>query len=131
MSNGAKLRRKVAMALLILAIIPALGCGQKLPAASDGEKADARQALLTALDAWKAGKTAALKSRTPPVKFLDDDAVQGHALVSYDLASGAVIEPHKDVQVDLVIRDRAGKQQRRKATYQIVLVPNPTVVRND
>jgi hypothetical protein len=45
--------------------------------------------------------------------------------------SGRLVEPHKDVQVELVILDRTGKQQHRKATYQVLLVPNPTVVRND
>jgi hypothetical protein len=58
-------------------------------------------------------------------------SVQGHALVSYELDPAVAIEPHRDVQVELVIRDRTGKQQRRRATYQVVLKPNPSVVRND
>ena len=131
MISGKKHLAQFRRGLVFLHLALALGCGKSLPVASEREKADAREALVTALDAWKAGKVNGLKSRTPPVKFMDDDVVQGHTLVSYELDPSAVVEPHRDLQVDLVVRDRTGRQQRRRATYQVVLKPNPAVVRND
>jgi hypothetical protein len=111
----------------------AAGCGgaKKLPTASDAEKDQAKAALLAVLDAWQAGKLSDLKSRTPPITFVDDDVVQGHALVSYELDPLKEIAPHRDVAVDLVLRGRDGRALHRSAIYQVVLSPTLTVLRND
>lgn len=115
----------------MILLFVASGCGPKLPAATDAEKQEARKALLTALDAWQAGKTHELKKQTPPITFTDDDVVQGHALVSYDLDPAMEIKPQTDVRVNLIVRDRAGQTQHRSATYQVTLTPTPSVLRND
>ena len=87
--------------------------------------------MTIALDAWKSGKLKQLAQRNPPLRLSDDDLLMGAKLVSYQVNPDARFGPHQDVRVDLVFRDRNGRTVHREATYQIVLEPAPSVLRND
>lgn len=107
------------------------GCGAPAPATANYNAENARHALVAALDAWRDGQLPALTRRSPPLHFTDDDLIQGFALISYELDPAVPIEPHKDVPVTLVLRNRQGATVNRQAMYQISLEPSLAVLRND
>jgi hypothetical protein len=92
----------------------------------------ARAALVAALDAWKKGEAKALATRKPPIRFVDDDLVQGMRLLEYEIE-----EPegptalHQNVNVILSLRDAQGKPVRREARYQVAIEPMLAVLRSD
>lgn len=130
-SSSVVRRRVFALSLHVAVIIAFIGCGKSLPVATEPEKKDARDALIAVLDAWQQGKLSSLGSLSPPLALRDDDVVSGHALVSYEFDPALEVKPHTDVQVNLILRDPAGKTHHRTATYQVSLAPTRTVLRND
>jgi len=107
------------------------GCRQPSAPAPSYDAQQAREALTTALDAWKSGSLEQLARRKPPVRFSDEDLLSGAELLSYDLDSATAFGPHQDVRVDLVLRDRRGTTLNKTATYQVILEPTLAVLRND
>lgn len=115
--------------LAALVLLLALGCGRSLPPPADGGRA--RDALRTALDAWKAGqKPDALRGRSPPIYFTDLRWGAGRRLLDYRLDDAA--EPHgQSVRCSavLTVEDDQGKTVDRKAAYlvdtgsSVVIVP--------
>jgi hypothetical protein len=116
---------------LNLAIYLAVGCSAPAPPQSNYDPRDARDTLITALDAWQADTLQQLAQQHPPLRLSDDDLIMGAKLESYQLNPDATFAPHQDVQVDLVLRDRQGTTISRRATYQIVLAPTRVILRND
>jgi hypothetical protein len=92
---------------------------------------EAQKALMTALGAWKQGKTASLLKQQPAIKFTDDDLRMGLQLISYEIVDPASIGPFKDVAVKLELRTRDGRSVSRAATYQVSLMPAISVSRSD
>jgi hypothetical protein len=77
--------RSAGAALLLGAL--ALGCGGSLPERASPEKA--RQALETALDAWKKGTSfETLAKGTPPIYFNDPKYKDGRPLSDYAVQDG-------------------------------------------
>jgi hypothetical protein len=96
------------------------------------DSAEARTALIAALDAWKKGEAKALPRRKPPIRFVDDDFATGMRLADYEIDEpDAPIALHKDVEVILSLRDAAGKTVRREARYQVATEPTLAVLRSD
>ncbi|SIO56243.1 hypothetical protein SAMN05444166_5206 [Singulisphaera sp. GP187] len=120
--------RKLLPFLMIVA-----GCsegGKPEPPHYDSERA--RTVLTETLDAWKKGDTKALPRRKPPIRFVDDDLVQGMRLMDYELEQpDAPIALHQDVEVILSLRDARGKAVHREARYQVATEPALAVLRSD
>jgi hypothetical protein len=111
-----------------------LGCGDSGAAPHDPtfDPSVARSALVESLEAWKAGRVKALKERTPPIRFEDDDLATGFLLTSFDLpAESGPRGSHEGVLVRLSLRDRKGKMVERRATYQVSTSPSLNVLRSD
>jgi hypothetical protein len=117
--------RTASIALCLLA-----GCAAA-PPAEDYDPQLAREALVTALDAWRVGTPADLAKRTPPIHFVDDDWRRGLKLESYELADTIRAQPFKDLPVVLRLRDAKGRVVPRAATYQVSLKPRVAVIRTD
>jgi hypothetical protein len=104
------------------------GCGSHR-SASDIDRG--RQAVIAALDSWKASEPAAkLKSLPDPVEF-SDELRATHNLTDYTL--GRVDSSDKDViryAVTLKLKDRKGKVSEREAVYAVA-VKTPVVVARD
>jgi hypothetical protein len=115
----------------LLSIFAAFGlaCSNAGPLARpDANPAEARANLASALDAWKAGAVTALSTKTPPVRFADDDLADGLKLVDY-----AIAEPASDSEfvVALNLVDQSGRSVQRSATYQVTTGEKAAVLRAD
>ena len=118
--------------LLPLLMIVA-GCRRGVDPAEVPYKPDqARAALIASLDAWKQGEAGALPRRDPPIRFVDDDLVNGLKLAEYEIEEpDRPIRLHEDVNVILSLRDARGKPVRHEARYQVATEPALAVLRTD
>lgn len=119
---------------LLFAILLLLlsGCGQQWEKNSEDDRELARETLIAALDAWQAGNAAALSKRDPPIRFSDDEQLAGLKLTDYEfIDEAAPIDPFRDVEVELTLRDARGETLQKVAKYQVGLDPSLTVLRSD
>ena len=111
-------------------VISLAGCGKPLPENVDLEQA--RQALQTALDAWKAGKSnAELGSLQPPIVMNEADWTNGGRLLDYTMNEKGTLDG-RQVRwvVQIKLQDKTGKASERKATYIIDTIPRIVIVRD-
>jgi uncharacterized protein YbaP (TraB family) len=120
-------RTVLALTLLVLAV----GCGRSHPfSKADMEKA--RQALDTALSAWKQGKpVASLKTLPEPIEFAEEMPAQGMRLLDFQVLDSQ----HTDAdairfRVKLQLQDRRNRQESRDVTYAVGL-KSPVVIGRD
>ncbi len=119
---------RVTILFILLAI---LGCSTQSPNQIE-DSARAKYILVTALDAWRAGKTKSLITRNPPIRFVDDDQIAGRELVDYELKDeSAPIQPFTNVVVILSLRDDGGQIILKNVEYQVGVDPVLTVLRSD
>ena len=111
----------------VLVLFAAAGCGGR--PASEVERG--RQAVVAALDGWKANDPPAkLKSLPDPVEFTDELRAT-HTLTDYVL--GKADDSDKQViryPVTLTLKDKKGKESRREVVFEVAL-KNPVVVARD
>ncbi len=116
------------LAMLLGVLLLVSGCGSRRPE-SDIERG--KQAVVAALDAWKANDPPAkLKSLPDPVDFAEELRTT-HALTEYAL--GKVDASDKEViryAVTLKLKDKKGKVSEREAVYAVAL-KTPVVVSRD
>ncbi|AGA29082.1 hypothetical protein [Singulisphaera acidiphila] len=119
---------------LLPLLIVATGCweGGEPAAAIRYNPEQARTVLIATLDAWKKGEAKTLPKRNPPIRFVDDDFIDGLLLADYEIDEpDGPIGPHKDVNVILSLRDAYGKTIHREARYQVATEPALAVLRSD
>lgn len=104
------------------------GCGERryrveIPAAKD--------ALQSALDAWKKGESPEdLKKRQPPVVVQDPDWTGGAKLTDFRvLNDGKEDGPNFYCSVELVLKNQNEKEERASVRYIVTTNPNVTVFR--
>ena len=117
----------------VLLMLFALAAGCSSAASPSAEhSAAAKQALVTALEAWKQGRAGTLSKGKPPVRFEDDDCRNGLRLLDYRLEQPErPIGSRDNVPVVLVLRDRRGQTSEKLVLYQVVLEPAVAVLRSD
>jgi hypothetical protein len=119
--------------VLLAAALAALtaGCGgQRRAAPVNAEQA--RQTLRSVLESWKGGQSTpgGQREARPPVVVQDMDWEQGCQLVDYQfVGDGRSRDANLHVRVDLVLRDKAGKERTKKAFYVVGTDPYLTVFR--
>ena len=128
--------RAVANAFLVLAFVSFSGCGVSVSVSTETEavfdSTAAKEALFTALDAWKQGKAGALSKRKPPIRFSDDDLRAGFKLLEYRLANpDEPIQRAKSFSVVLKVSRGNASPVERPALYQVSLTPQLAVSRAD
>ncbi len=123
--------RQVLFLLVPLLLGAVTGCHDTPPAVHyDGQQALA--ILTTALDAWKQGNAKHLSQQTPPIRLVDDDFRNGLQLISYRLCEpDALIQAHRDVEVELTLKNRQAEIVQRLVTYQVSLPPHAALLRSD
>lgn len=116
--------------LCVCCVVLLTGCGKQLAENVDPDQA--KQALQTALDAWKDGKSnAELGSLQPPIVMNEADWTNGGRLLDYKMdAAGTVDGRQVRWVVQIKLQDKAGKVSERKATYIIDTVPRIVIVRD-
>ena len=123
--------RSVFSCVVGLCLLGLMGCAEQ----SSVEAANSQRAkyiLVTALDAWKAGHPESLSTRSPAIRFADEDQKAGFQLVDYEFADeSAQIKPFKNVKMVLMLKDQQGGASRKIASYQLGVEPGLTVLRSD
>lgn len=106
------------------------GCGQS---AQPADASQARQALRTVLDAWKAGGLPGdLGSRTPSIYVKDLDWNDGYRLVSYKPSDeGKLAGYDMNYAVILELKSPKGKSVKKAAVYTITTRPECLVMRQE
>jgi hypothetical protein len=114
-----------------LALCLVCGCSRGLPEPPDADHA--RQALVSALDAWQRGdKAADLQSRDPALHIADVDWQQGGQLQGYKILPGQQARASSlRVQVSLSLRDSRGKVTEKRTAYLVGTRPVITIIRED
>ena len=114
---------------ILLAVFALAGCGgdpKPLDMAATPESS--RAALVTALDAWKAGKTAQeLQGGDPPLIFQDDDLYRKAKLADYKIEGEG--KPRGVGYSYVVALNLEGKTKR--VYYSVVTEPKTVVTRED
>lgn len=125
------IRQKLTLAIL-LSLLGSLGCWRAAFQDPEYDAEAALSTLTTALRAWKAGNLASLSSRSPPIRFADDDSLTGARLKDFELEDpGVQIKPFQDVKIELVLLDAQRRTIRKTVTYQVALKPALAVLRSD
>jgi hypothetical protein len=118
-----------------LALIVSLACGCAAGCSGSGVRAvdeqGAREALRAALEAWKHGtKIESLKELKPSIVAQDLDWESGRTLVDFQIRDeGAVKAANMSIPVEIVLRDDAGKEVKKKVKYMVGTSPVITVFR--
>ena len=100
--------RRRALFLTMLAALAGCGGGSApLPSAND-----ARQALQTSLDAWKAGKPASsLAAEKPSIEFVDFEWKAGKALTEFSLGQEAPGQGVQTLSATLTLKGEPGPKE--------------------
>jgi hypothetical protein len=125
----------VATSLVILATLLLPGCSSP---ASPVDESHARDALKTALDAWKKGETSqSLASSSSPMTVQDFEWDTGSKLVDYQLlGDGRADGPNLRIQVMITTIGEPAKGKKetkpaeKKASYVVGTSPRLTVFRD-
>jgi hypothetical protein len=115
---------------MLILVMGCGGCGQQR---SPADESDGRQALLIALDAWKAGdEPDNLAQRTPPIHVKDGDWKSGLRLKDYKADdAGKLVGSDINFNVALELTTAKGVLVKRDAVYAITTHPQVLVVRQD
>ena len=106
------------------------GCGRRLAENVDVDQA--REALRTALGAWKDGKSRAdLQEQNPSIIMNESDWSPENRLVDF-IMTEAVSLNGRQVRwvVQIKLQDKKGNVKDRKATYIIDTIPRIVIVRD-
>lgn len=106
-----------------------LGCSADAGVQVTPDKA--RQALRTALDAWKAGrKIETLQQDSPPIVAQDFDWIAGATLTGYEVqGDGTAQGANLRVGVKLLLRDKRGQDATKTVNYVVGTDKTLTVFR--
>lgn len=108
-----------ALGAVTLAALVMTGCGGRVPPTTD--LAQARTALTTALDAWKAGTSPEkLREQSPPIDFRDTNWEKGSKLTKYEIDNEQQFGPSAKFTVKLHLTEKTGGGERsRTVTYSV------------
>jgi hypothetical protein len=123
--------KATAAGLVGVALVLVCGCSRGLPEPPD--PGQARQALISALEAWQRGEKAAdLQSRDPALHVADADWRQGCQLQGYKILHGQEDRASSlRVPVSLSLRDSRGKTTEKRVAYLVGTRPAITIIRED
>jgi hypothetical protein len=119
---------KLASIAMVAMLLPLVGCGGGRGA---GNEEEARTALTSALDAWKAGRSATdMRNETPEVVVGDSDWKQGRKLVAYEIGSGVFDGKNLRVPVTLTMAQPSRGNRKLVVNYIVGTKPVVTIFRD-
>ena len=106
------------------------GCSSSLPPT---DAPQAREALVSTLESWKAGESPAdLQSRTPSIVVGDYEWEAGRQLASYELLPSEIDDgANLHCPVKLVLKGQNGTNQETFTSYVVGVKPVITVIREE
>jgi hypothetical protein len=114
--------------MAVALVLQLAGCGGGGAPATDES---AREALIKALDAWKAGRTAEeMRHETPEVIVGDSHWKHGLRLVSYEIGSGKFDGKNLRVPVTLTITQPPSGNRKLVVKYIVGTRPVVTIFRD-
>lgn len=124
-------RSGAALAALLIVGVLGAGCSPGPSKAAKVDPAGAREALTTALDAWKAGKKpAVLKTASPAITVQDLDWEGGAKLINYELAGeGTMDDANLRIPVILMLSGAQAGSAPKEVSYVVGTSPSITVFR--
>ncbi len=115
---------------MLLILAGAVGCGVGPRRAADVDTERAHEALERTMSAWKAGTQLPDLRSQWGITCQDLDWERGQVLVEYSvLGPGQAQNANLLIPVELTLRDAAGKQTSKRATYVVSTDPSITVFR--
>lgn len=116
-----------AWAAVVLGALAIVGCGNSLPERPD--PAQAKQALQTALDAWKNGESIEdLTKRTLPIYFNDPKATDGVQLKTYEFEGSPVFSGQSVRIVVKAILQRDQREGKERSLAYLVDIASAVVI---
>lgn len=124
------MRRQFGVVLASALLAAFTGC-DAAPRAAAVDATKARDALVTTLDGWKAGKKPEeLQSGSPSITAQDLDWLAGSKLVSYRVVDeGRNDDANLRIPVELTLVGSDGRQQTKRVSYVVGTSPSVTVFR--
>jgi hypothetical protein len=115
--------------LAALVLLVAAGCGPSRNEHYVPSAAAAREALVAALDSWRAGRPPGrIEDRTPPVEVVDSKWKGGEKLAAYEItAEETNADGHRSFTVKLTLAEPAREQE----VHFVVLGIDPLWVYRD
>jgi hypothetical protein len=127
-SSLARTAQRIALATLLAAALATAGCHEPLPPVARPDRA--REALTTALDAWKGGaEEASLKARTPAIYVNEPAWRAGAKLLDYEIASEQEAGQSWRCEVTLTLQRAADARFEEHAQYTIDTDPALVIAR--
>jgi hypothetical protein len=116
--------------IIAIALCFSAGCGgRKLAPNSDVDAAD--QALRTALEAWKSGKSQTeLEAGQPSILMNEDDWRVGKRLLEFKMEPSGLSGRQVRCKVHIKLQDKDQKPAERDAVYIIDTIPRIVIVRD-
>lgn len=123
--------KTLSLIVLTAAVMDTIGCGDGPSQAAPVNTVKAQDALKTTLERWKSGgKCDELKAESPSITVQDLDWEGGKSLVAFEiLDDGKNDDANLRVSVDLTLRDKGGREQKKKVKYVVGTSPVITVFR--
>lgn len=119
----------LASIIALIMLPPLVGCGGS--GIGSGGNEEARAALNKALDAWKAGRSAAeMRSEDPEIVVGDSDWKQGKKLVAYEIGSGMFDGKNLRVPVTLTVAQPPRGNRKLVVNYIVGTRPVITIFRD-
>jgi len=121
--------------MICLAFLGMVTCGGVVGCSGNGvqtvDVAGAKQALNATLESWKKGVPIdSLRAHKPSIVAQDMDWEAGVELIKFDvLGEGRDEAVNLRIPVDLTLRDKAGKEVKKKVKYMVGTSPVITVFR--
>ncbi len=123
-------RMRIYRTLLVLCLLLSAGCFGR-PGLTPVDAEQARQVLNISLENWKRqASPESLEHGSPSIMVQDTDWEYGMKLVAYKvLGPGQEQDAVLRCPVELVLRDRDGKEQRKTVRYLVRTSPSAAVFR--
>jgi hypothetical protein len=111
-------------------VVSLCGC-EGAPRAPRVNSDAARAALQTTLETWKSGRTPeSLKTGSPAITAQDMDWESGQTLLDFQvLGPGQDDDANLRIPVELTLKDKGGRENRKKVSYVVGTSPAVTVFR--
>lgn len=122
---------KFVLAVVLVGLVVASGCGPEKVPVSDSQQA--RSLAVKLLDQWKSGvKSAELPQQSPPIYVSENLWAKGAKLQEYEIVGdGEMLGPNVRFKISLKYSENDGKVSERAFNYLVTTTPALTFFREE